>query len=1121
MTICNLYIPPSQTVSHAELLNLFNQIPVPFIICGDINCHNPLWGSSKLDKKGSIFENILDQLNINVMNSPDSPTHFSAAHGSYSHIDVSFISPGIHTLFNWNTHSDLGSSDHFPIIISVNQPKIISRRPKWKIKNADWRGFCEEVNLSPVDNILNIDEKSIFISNTIYSAAVSNIPRTTNKPKRLPVPWWNEDISKARKERIKALRNFDRCPTNHNLAIFKRKRSICKYLIINAKQKSWLEYVESINLNTTSSDVWRKIKNINSKFVPNTILSLDVNNTLISNLSDILKIIGTYFKNTFSDVNYPQSFLNIKSITPEFCIDNNDTDVSAYNSPFTIYELNSALLKSKGSSPGPDQISNEMLKHLDIYQRHYLLNYFNKIWSEHVFPNGWSESYLIPILKPGKDPKEAASYRPICLTNVLSKLMQRMVKSRLMWELDKRDLLNNNQFGFRAKRSTQDCIAILESDIQDSFSHKHQLTAIFFDLEKAFDRIWHHHVLTSLKNMGISGNMLYFIKNFLGNRHFKVALEDNLSDSYAQLNGVPQGEVLSPCLFIIALTSIKNIIPKDVKYILYADDLTIYCSSSRLSSIKSKLQKTLDNLETWSNNIGLKFSPSKTKAIHFYRRRKHNNPPRLTFIQEQLDFVNTHKFLGVVFDNRLTWKPHISALKSVTIKKCNILKTLAGTSWGADRRTLLRIYDSLIQSRLDYGAVVYSSATNNVLASLDSVLNQGIRISLGAFKSTPIDSLICEAGKIKLSLRREQQLLSFYVKILQNPKHILFNKIINNIHPDSKSLINRTKNIINNIYLNIMPPILKFSPYLFPPWMIHPKVDKSLLFAKQSDSLQSLKEEFHRTVNRTYSNYTIMYTDGSKDQKNAGASYWSVNNSVSYRIYNEASISTAELFAIQKCIEFINENHLTNVLLCTDSLSSLLMFEKLYSSHPIVLSIQHLIFTTNTNIVFYWVPGHAGISGNESADTLAKQALNNVNIELISLVPNDLINHYKINIREKWTQYWTNIDPQNKLRTIKNKTTPWKFTSSLSRKDDVVLTRIRLGHCRMTHDYLMKKEAQPNCIHCNTPFTMIHVFEICPAFTQDRINCNIRSIKQSAGDDSYGNKQIIQFLKNINLYNEI
>ena len=143
-----------------------------------------------------------------------------------------------------------------------------------------------------------------------------------------------------------------------------------------------------------------------------------------------------------------------------------------YNRPFSEWELRDALSMCKDTSPGPDNIHNQMLKHLSEESLHSILDVFNCIWLSGEFPSQWREGIIVPILKPGKEPKDPNSYIPICPTSGLCKLLERMVNRRLVWLLESRGLLSEIQSGFHTFRSTTDHLVRLEGTIQDAFIRK-------------------------------------------------------------------------------------------------------------------------------------------------------------------------------------------------------------------------------------------------------------------------------------------------------------------------------------------------------------------------------------------------------------------------------------------------------------------------------------------------------------------------------------------------------------------------------------------------------------------------------------------------------------------------
>ena len=142
------------------------------------------------------------------------------------------------------------------------------------------------------------------------------------------------------------------------------------------------------------------------------------------------------------------------------------------------------------------------------------------------------------------------------------------------------------------------------------------------------------------------------------------------------------------------------------------------------------------------------------------------HPDRGLFLKgNRIPCVDETRFLGMVFDSRLTWVPHLKALKVRSLESQQIFKVLSHSSWGADRTTMLRLHHSLVLSKLSYGCEVYSSATDCRLQILDSVHHGGVRLSTGAFKSSPIPSLLVDAGELPLDLYRQSSMLRCWYRL--------------------------------------------------------------------------------------------------------------------------------------------------------------------------------------------------------------------------------------------------------------------------------------------------------------------------------------------------------------------
>ena len=412
-----------------------------------------------------------------------------------------------------------------------------------------------------------------------------------------------------------------------------------------------------------------------------------------------------------------------------------------------------------------------MLQHLPENSLETLLYIFNYIWTTGKFPEDWTLATIIPIPKPGKDPAEPNYYRPIALTSCLCKTLERMINKRLTWFLESNNHISRFQSGFRSDRSTTDNLVRLETFIRDAFIKKEHVVAVFFDLEKAYDTTWRYGILKDIHKLGLRGRLPTFIENFLADRAMQVRVGSSLSDYYDQEQGVPQGGVLSTTLFSIKINDIVKCLGNLTDCSLYVDDFCICYRSKSMATIERQLQQNLNKIENWATSNGFKFSKSKTQCVHFCQLRKQHDDPVLHLYGSPIPVVEESKFLGILFDRKLSFIPHIKYLKAKCLKALNLLKVLSHTSWGADRTTLLKLYRSLVRSKLDYGCIIYGSARKSYLQMLDPIHNQGHRLALGAFRTSPFASLYVEADEPSLYSGREKLSLQYAIRLAANPSN--------------------------------------------------------------------------------------------------------------------------------------------------------------------------------------------------------------------------------------------------------------------------------------------------------------------------------------------------------------
>ncbi|GFW67582.1 putative RNA-directed DNA polymerase from transposon X-element [Trichonephila clavipes] len=166
---------------------------------------------------------------------------------------------------------------------------------------------------------------------------------------------------------------------------------------------------------------------------------------------------------------------------------------------------------------------------------------------------------------------------------------------------------------------------------------------------------------------------------------------------------------------------------------------------------------------------GHNISANKSCCVHSCRKRDIHPDPEIRICDTQILVVPDVRFLGVIFDRRLTFLPHILRLRKKCEKSLNLLKVLSNTSWGADRTSPLRAYQSIVLSRMNYGCAIYGSACNSVLKKLDPVQHTALRICSGALRTSPVQSLYVDCNQ--LQHRRRKLSLAYYLKILSMPSH--------------------------------------------------------------------------------------------------------------------------------------------------------------------------------------------------------------------------------------------------------------------------------------------------------------------------------------------------------------
>ena len=323
-----------------------------------------------------------------------------------------------------------------------------------------------------------------------------------------------------------------------------------------------------------------------------------------------------------------------------------------------VLKRKSEYLETKTRS-GNDNISSKLLKILNHSVSTAISIVINKSLSTGTVPNTLKIAKVIPIYK-AKDKTDMGNYRPISLLPSISKVLEKIVHSRLYKFLTNNKILSENQFGFRPSRSTVDAVCKLTSDVLSASETNQYTLAVLLDLSKAFDTINHEILLNKLNHYGIRGVALEWFRSYLTSRRQFVSYHGCTSASQTVTCGVPQGSVLGPLLFII-YTNDLPVSLEHSKSILFADDITLYHSHTDKAILRQSIEHDLKLLNDWFCSNKLSLNVPKTHFMVFCPKKRNDisDLETLNLGDKSINRVNTAKFLGIYIDDELEWGEHI------------------------------------------------------------------------------------------------------------------------------------------------------------------------------------------------------------------------------------------------------------------------------------------------------------------------------------------------------------------------------------------------------------------------------------------------------------------------------
>ncbi|KAL1447273.1 hypothetical protein WDU94_012420 [Cyamophila willieti] len=388
------------------------------------------------------------------------------------------------------------------------------------------------------------------------------------------------------------------------------------------------------------------------------------------------------------------------------------------------------LLKTK-KAPGHDLIPNEVLKELPVRAILLLAAIFNACFRLNYFPYMWKHAQVTMLAKPGKSKKEVKSYRPISLLPTLSKLLEKVIASRLKNVLSDWNVLPSFQFGFREGHSTIHQMAKFSEFVNNNFEKRKQVVAIFLDFQAAFDRVWHDGLLFKMKKLQFPHYLTGIVSSFLKERTFSVKIENNFSTIRPVRASVPQGSVLGPILFNLYVSDIGlsyTPLPSNCFTGMFADDKILACADSDLISAQNCLQALVDDVVQWCHQWCVTISIAKSEAKIFSLCRS-PDPPCIKINDECIPWKEQSvRYLGVWFDRRLTWRDHISKKTSEGYQRLSKLFPILNKKSSIAMKSAILIYKTILLPVVTYGCPVWLPAANSHIKKLQIFQNKVLRI---------------------------------------------------------------------------------------------------------------------------------------------------------------------------------------------------------------------------------------------------------------------------------------------------------------------------------------------------------------------------------------------------------
>ena len=715
--VINIYRPPDagqEFYQHFDEL-LKSVANKESIILGDFNVD---WNSKPKKKK---LKTILDKRGYKQL--MDRPTRITD--NSQTTIDLIITNQPQRIKKYYSLTTGMCLADHNLIIIYRKLHRRIVRRPQKSsyIPKAALGSLDNDIagtNWDSLFSLCNADAIAAgFISTISYIAQAHTKTRVITHKSR-GYPWISDPLRKLMKKRDKALKQYLITKSRADQLIFKQLRNQTVRLLRSSKANYFLHQSKLAKGNP--KQLWRIIDDLTGRNTNKDKITLSIDGRLATEGTEVAGLFSDYFASIVNEPNINSAGQAGGGVGAELSVPSSTKDGWTIGPVSVVQTAN--IIKKLNPSKTKDYygLQTTLLQRNNLYLARPLCMLVNQSIVESVFPDTLKLAYITPIFKAGCK-MDIKNYRPVSILPVISKVIEKAVTQQLTEYIERSQLLNPSQYGFRRGYSTESACVHLTELLRCKIDRGGVVGAVFLDLKKAFDMICHQRLLNKLTNFNFSAKSIKWIQSYLANRTQCVRINNTYSDFEPYPKGVPQGSVISPILFSLYINDLPKVCPK-VHTQMYADDTAIFYHGKTPEEVAVVLSDAMTSIENWLKNNHLSLNVKKTVAI-FFAKKDIPHPPPITVAGVPLNIVQSVKYLGVIFDSTLKFKTHIQKLtKTVNMT----LRTFGHIRNSLSTEAATAFYHAMIISRFNYCITCWSQAPSTTLTQIESLYKRAAKI---------------------------------------------------------------------------------------------------------------------------------------------------------------------------------------------------------------------------------------------------------------------------------------------------------------------------------------------------------------------------------------------------------